>query len=170
MASPQITIDVVHQKVHEGISYTVNYLEKSLESNGYMRLHVKTGSRSAHILMQVEGEGKLYFRTFSTPTVTVDGTAPGTTTSDKLTLFNRCGSCDNGNTTQVFYDPTFTGGAMRGNRVFPFGTGGTAVGGQDLSRVESIFHPNSSYIIEVQNVSGQTRDVGIVLDWYEVSR
>lgn len=162
-----VTIPIEHYKVHKGESYTVNYLEKALVNNGYMRLHVKTGSKSAHTIIEVESEGKVYFRTFSNITATADGTAPGTAITDKLTLFNRCGLCANGNTTKVFYAPTYTGGLMRGNRVFPFGTGGTAVGGSSASRIESILAPNQSYLIEVQNVSGQARDISIVLDWYE---
>jgi hypothetical protein len=164
-----IEIDVVHSKVHEGVSYTANYLEKALASNGYMRIHVKTGAKSAHALIEVESEGKVYFRTFSDSTVTVDGTGPGTGDADKLTLFNRCGCCSNGNKTQIFYTPTYSNiGLKRGNRIFPFGTGGTAVGGSAGSRIESIFAPNTSYILEIQNVSGQARDIGVVIDWYEV--
>lgn len=164
-----IGIDVVHNYVHVGKSYTANYLEKAVASNGFARLHIKTGARAAHALLELECEGKVYFRTFSGPTITGDGTGPGTGDLDKLTLFNRCGSCSNGNTTQAFYGPTYSAiGAKRGNRMLPFGTGGTAVGGQASSRVESVFNPNASYIIEIQNVSGQARDIGIVVDWYEV--
>jgi hypothetical protein len=166
----EVSIDLVHQKVHEGVSYTVNYLEKALVNNGFARLHVKTGAKSAHIIIDVEAEGKMYFRSISEPVVTVNGTGPSDVIAadTKLTLFNRCGVCLNGNKTLVFHTPTFTGGKLRGNRMFPFGTGGTAVGGASQSRIESILQPNASYIIEVQNVSGQTRDVGMVLDWYEV--
>lgn len=167
--NPQISIDVVHQKVHEGVSFTANYLEKSLANSGFMRLLFKTSVRSAHLLIQVESEGKLYFRTFSGTTTSADGTGPGTTTSDKLTVFNRRGT-GNGSTTAITYGPTITAtGSMRGNRVFPFGTGGTAAGGSDASRVESIIPPNTTILIEVQNVSGQVRDCGIILDWYEVT-
>lgn len=170
MASPQITVDIVHEKVHEGVSYTANYLEKSLVNSGYMRILFRTGVKSAHLIIEVEAEGKLYFRTFSSPTFSDAGTLPGTTTSDKLTLFNRRGGADGASTT-VTHTPTITlFGDMRGNRVFPFGTGGTAVGGQSASRVESVISANSVLLIEVQNVSGQVRDIGIVLDWYEVSR
>lgn len=163
-----VTIPIEHYKVHNGESYTANYLEKNLANDGYMRIHIKTGSKSAHIMIDVESEGKVYFRSFSNPAITADGTGLGTTISDKLTLFNRCGNCANGNTTQVFYNPTVEDyGDMRGNRVFPFGEGGTAPGGSNSTRIESIFNANSSYIIEIQNVSGQSRDTGIVLDWYE---
>jgi hypothetical protein len=163
-----VNIDLVHQKVHEGLSYTVNYLEKDVANNGFIRLLVRTGLRQAHILIEVEAEGKVYFKTFSNATVTADGTPPSTLITSKLTIFNRCGACGNGNKTNVFFGPTFTGGELRGNRMFPFGKGGTAVGGQQASRVESVVFTNSEFIIEVQNVSGQARDIGIVLDWYEV--
>ena len=167
---PEVSIDLTHQKVHEGVTFTANYLEKALANNVYARLHVKTGAKSAHILIESESEGKVYFRTISGATITADGTAPTDVIADdtKLTLFNRVSGSPIANTTQVFHTPTFTGGKLRGNRMFPFGTGGTATGGQASSRVESIVPANTSIIIELQNVSGQTRDIGLVLDWYEV--
>lgn len=166
----EVSIDLAHQKVHEGVSYTVNYLEKALANNGYARLHIKTGAKSVHLIIEVEAEGKVYFRTISDPVVTVDGTAPSEVIAPgtKLTQFNRRGVDIETSTTQIFHTPTFTGGKLRGNRIFPFGTGGTAIGGQSTGRVESVLSPNKSFIVELQNVSGQARDVGTVLDWYEV--
>lgn len=167
MASPQITIGIEHQKVHEGKSFTVNYLEKAVPNNSFVRLLVKTGVASAHIIIEIEAEGKVYFRTIANPVVTVNGTPPSELLTSKLTLFNRLGALTNSNATQVFFSPTFTGGKLRGNRMLPLGTGGTASGGGSTSRIESLFTRDREIIIEVQNVSGQARDIGIVLDWYE---
>lgn len=165
-----LSIDVTHQKVHEGVSYTANYLKKAVANNGFLRLHFKTGIASAHLVIELECEGKVYFRTYSGVTFTDEGNPPSELLTSELTLFNRLVCATNGNKTNVFSDPVFTGGLLRGNRMLPFGTGGTASGGSSSSRIESIICPNSSFVIELQNVSGQARDLGIVLDWYEVVR
>lgn len=163
-----IGIDLVHHYVHKGVTYTANYLEKAVANNNFIKLHFKTGEASAHLIIELECEGKVYFRTYSNVTITNNGTPPSELLTAKLTLFNRFGCRSNGNKTNVFSNPTFTGGVLRGNRMLPFGTGGTASGGTSAGRIESVICPNSSFIIELQNVSGQTRDLGIVLDWYEV--
>lgn len=162
------SIGIVHQKVHEGVSYTSNYLKKDVVNNEFLRLHLKTGIASAHLVIELECEGKVYFRTYSGVTFTDEGQPPSELLTSELTLFNRLICATNGNKTNVFSNPTFTGGILRGNRMLPFGTGGSASGGKSASRIESIICPNTSFVIELQNVSGQARDLGMALDWYEV--
>ena len=120
------------------------------------------------LFRSVEAEGKVYFRTYSEFVLTNDGTGASQLLTSKLTQFNRYAGSDYEYKTMAFYNPTFTGGKLRGNRMLPFGSGSKATGGSSGTRIESVFQPNQNYIIELQNVSGQARDLEIVLDWYEV--
>ena len=165
MSAPQITIDIEHQKVHEGRHYTVNYLEKAVANNGYARLRITTGARAVHIIIAVDTEGKSYWQTYSGTTYTADGTLPD---GVKLTFFNRFIDND-GTTTTVRYNPTVNVlGTLRGNRVVWGGLGPQSTGGSDASRIESIIPPNKDVLLVVQNASGQAKDMAVVLDWYEV--
>ena len=90
MAIPQVTIDLAHQKGHEGKNYTVNYLEKAVVNNGYIRLRFVTPSNvAAHIIFELASEGKAYFKTYSGTTYTADGTLPD---GVNLTQFSRSGA------------------------------------------------------------------------------
>lgn len=158
-----VTISTQHYKVHIGSYFTANYLEKAVASNGFMKLLVKTGAESAHLDIYVASEGKAYFKTIASPTITDEGVLPD---GVKLTSFNRRGGT-NSQDTIVKHTPVYTGGTLRGNRLIIGGTGGTAIGSTSNSRIESIISPNTTFVIELQNVSGQARDMEIVLDWYE---
>ena len=158
-----VTMDVAHHKVHKGLFFTANLLQKAVLNNGFVRLYLKTcEERTAHILITLDVEGKCYFKSYSDPVVSNVGTGPDAT---NLTVFNRRGV--NGNTMLVYYAPTFTGGTLRGNRLIPAGTGGLAIGSTLSTEIETIISRGTGFIIELQNVSGQSRDLGISVNWYE---
>lgn len=165
MQQPFIGIDTEHQKVHEGRHYTANYLEKAVANLAFVRLRFKTNANSAHLIIAGSAEGKTYFQTYSGTTYTVNGTAPD---GSKLTVFNRSIPLD-GTTTTVTYAPTVNVlGTLRGNQVIFGGLGPQSTGGTSGGRIESIVPPNSDLLIVLQNVSGQPKDINLVLDWYEV--
>lgn len=157
-------IDKLHHEVHEGYCFTANYLELSVANDAYSRLHVATGAKAAHLIIQIVTEGKAYYKTYSGTTFT-GGTAPD---ASKLTVFNRSGVNPKVSTTTVKYGITVvTAGTMRGNQLINGGTGGNATGSSAGSRIESVLAPNSAFMLEVQNKKGMVQDIEIVLDWYE---
>jgi hypothetical protein len=110
-------------------------------------------------------EGKAYFKTRSEGTST-GGTAPDNT---NLTVFNRNSGHAVSSGVTVVFNPTITvAGALRGNQLLNGGTGGTSVGTQSGSRIETVIDPSTTFIIELQNKKGNASDLCIVLDWYEI--
>ena len=165
MGLPGTVIDLVHQKIHEGRFYTVNYTELAVPNNGFIRLRITTGAKAIHITFEIDAEGKAYWKTYAGSTYTADGTLPD---GSKLTFFNRFISID-GTTTVVRYNPTVNVlGTLRGNRVVWGGLGPQSTGGISGSRTETILRPNSDVLLVMQNVSGQAKDMSVVAEWYEV--
>lgn len=159
------TIDKIHQEVHEGKFFTYNYLESGVLNNGFARIRLTTTTKAVHVMLYLDIEAKVYFKTRSGTTYTVAGTLPD---GVKLTAFNRRTNSSVTATAEVRYNPTVNvAGALRGNRMFPGGTGGNSVGLSGGERVESVIAAGTDILLEVQNVSGQTRDIGIIIEGYE---
>lgn len=158
-------IDKTHQEIHDGHFITTNYLETGVANNATIQLRVITGAKSFHVMFYIDIEGKIQFKTIVGSTYTVAGTLPD---GVKLTKFNRKSTSTYVETTTFRYAPTVNvAGSLRGNRMFPGGTGRNSVGLSGGDRVESIIGPNSDVLIEIKNVSGQARDIGLIVEGYE---
>ena len=158
-----ISIDVGHQKIHEGNSFVINKLFSGVVDDDSVYVRFKAISQSMHIVFKVEVEGKAFLRTYEGTTYTDDGTV--------VTPFNRIVSDGKSVDAEIYHTPTInTLGTQRGDRLIPAGTGGAATGGSGGSRVESVMLPGNELLVEVQNVSTKTRDIDIVADWYQVKR
>jgi hypothetical protein len=163
-----INIDFAHQKVHEGVGYVANYLETGVANDTAINLSFQTGANQAHIIIDFTSDGKAYFETFSGTTYSNAGTAPDGT---KLTSFSRGVVVPPAiaTTSTVKYAPTVAVlGTRRGLRLLNGGTGGNSTGSQGGDRLESIIQPNTNLLIRLTNKGGAAKDLGIVLDWYEV--
>ncbi len=161
--TPEITIDLGHQKIHEGNSFVVNELFNSVSNGDSVYVRFKAISQSMHIIFRVEVEGKAFLKTYEGTTYTNDGTV--------VTPFNRIVGDGKSVDAEIYHTPTInTLGTQRGNRLIPAGTGGTATGGSGGSRAESIILPGNELLVEVENASGQARDIDIIADWYQVKR
>lgn len=165
MANPQITIDIAEQKGNEDKNYTINYLEKSVANNGFIRLRIITPANvEAHVVFQLGSEGKAYFKTYANTTYTADGTLPD---GVKLTQFSRSG--DGPSVIVARYNPTINViGSVRGNQVIFGGSGPISTGSVRASGISSIIKPNRDLLIELQNVSGVVKDMEVIADYYEV--
>ncbi len=158
-----INTDLTHEKVHEGISFVSNTLFTSVADSDSVYVRFKATTKAMHIIFKVEVEGKSFLKTYEGTTYTDDGTA--------VNVFNRVVGGGVTETGEVYKTPTIDVlGAQRGNRLIPAGRGGTATGGSGGNRVESIILPGNELLIEVENASGQSRDIDIVADWYEVKK
>jgi len=160
------TLDYEHFMVHEGKSYTANYLETALANDATMRLRFTAGAKAAHLIIQFNGGGLGVFNSYAGTTYSADGTLPD---GVKLTSFKRAAYNPDATAT-LRYAPTVNVlGAMRGNQVIPGGTGPQSTGAGTGSRIESIISPNVDILLTLTNKSGQPKHFGLVLDWYEVN-
>jgi len=157
------TLDITHQKVHEGASFVINKLFTDVVNGDSVYVRFKAIDQSMNIVFKVEVEGKAFFKTYEGTTYTDDGTV--------VTPFNRIVGDGKVVDAEIYHTPTINVlGTQRGNRLIPAGKSGTATGGQSASRLESVILPGQELLLEVENASGQVRDIDIVADWYQVDR
>ena len=60
-----IPIDFLHNQVHEGDVWTLNYLEEALANNGEMVLCGTTGSKTLHVIIEYANGGDGTFKTYT---------------------------------------------------------------------------------------------------------
>lgn len=161
-------LDVVHRHVHDGEMYVANLKRVGVLDGAKVHLLIRATDKPVHFVLGFGAEGKCLFKTYEGTTFSDDGTAPDGTV---LTTFNRVTSLD-GMTALVTYDPTVDVlGTLRGNRIIFGGVdtpGNSAVAtttGEE--RIESVILPGDNILIEIENVSGLTIDIELIVDWYE---
>ena len=161
-----VPIDYLHDIVHQREMYTISHTFLAVPINGYARLRIKTGlDKALHFDINFNADLKCRLKTYSTPTIVTNGTI--------FEPFNRViGYTEGTKTFEVYLNPTFTGGVLRGNDFIGSQTaGGTGVsiraGGGRSGGIESVLLSNSEYIIEFQNVSTEISDIGVVINCYE---
>lgn len=161
-----MTIDIVHQRIHEGVSYVANYYQSAIPNNEFRRIRIKAGVKGVHLLIEFTTTAKFTFKSYSGTTYTVNGIgADGT----NLTVFNRIIGRDNRDAL-VYHNPTINAlGTLRGSQVIAGGTGGNAPGASGASRHETIIPAGQDLLLVFQNTSGQANDLTVVLDWYETN-
>lgn len=159
-----IPIDYIHALVHEKVVYTISHTFLNVVQNGFSRIRIKTNALALHLEINYNADLKCRLKTYSSPTITGVGTL--------FQPFNRfIGYGDGTRGFEVYLNPTFTGGILRGNDFSGSnsGTGGTAVraGGGRQGGIESVLIPNQDYIIEFQNVGSSNSDIGVIINCYE---
>ena len=158
---PIHNMDFLHQEVHEGGLFTVNYIFEDVENNAYATIAIVTGAKQFHGIATVDCEGKAYLNTYSGATLSANGT--------EITQFNRNATSPNTPVSKIYHTPQMkSNGTIRFDRLVLGGLGPLSTGSQGGDREESIFAPNTKTLLRIQNISGQTKDFGVALDWYEV--
>lgn len=161
-----IPIDYIHALVHEKVVYTISHTFLNVVQNGFARIRIKTNALALHFEINYNADLKCRLKTYSSPTITNVGTA--------FQPFNRIiGYGDGTQGFEVYLNPTFSGGVLRGSDFTGSnaGTGGSAVraGGGKQGGIESVLTPNQEYIIELQNAGASTGDIGVIINCYEKS-
>ena len=156
----------IEDLLNDGKFWTVNYAEKIIadESSIYLRFKCDANTK-AYLLIEVQSEGKAEFKTYKGTTYVDNGTPPD---GVKLTKFNRKTGEVGISGVELDYAPTINNiGELRGNQIILGGVGPQSTGTSSGITVESVICPTHEFLIELKNVSGQAKDMTIILDWHE---
>ena len=155
------TIDHPHREIHEGNHYTVSKIFIEVADDGTALIRITTGAnKKIHTVYRVVAEGKAYVRFYEDTTYTEDGSA--------MVEFNNERSQADSTETIARFTPTIDSlGTLLLEDILEGGTGPLSVGATNGTRTEWVGNVSSDYLIHVTNVSGQAKDISILVQWYE---
>lgn len=154
------TFDDVTYAVNKGKLFVANYVFKGVLNNDYARIHIKANNKICSMQLFIDSEGKAYIKTYLNTIYSNNGT--------QLSIFNRNCISNIVNTAKTYVTPTIvTLGTLRTDDLIVGGTGRNAVGSGGGSRSKTIIGNTQDLLFEAQNVSGQTRDMSLIIVWYE---
>ena len=158
-----IVIDTAHREVHEGHAYQASHKTVEggdLADNAALRVLVRTGDRYPHMIFAGSCGGNAEANLFEGTVASNNGTAM---TSNNV---NRNGIMTP--SVQVSHTPTVTGAGFElHNTLMPGGSGPHAGGGSGRSESEWVLAPNTNYLVEIINRSGNAAPASIMCHWYE---
>jgi len=160
-----VTIDVIHQHIHDGNLFSIDTYNGSLGSNAFIDLLAVTSSIThLRYIAGCGGDGLI--------TIYEDTTSVPASPEDVLPSINRnrIRAAKVTSSILVYRNPVLSSplGILIAGPVFvPGGHGGSAPGAQSEGWGEFILKPNSNYLFRIQNVSGVADDFGVQLDFYE---
>lgn len=150
-------IDFVHEKVHDGKTYRFCTTNIGVANNSYMRV-AYTPSVNIHWVGYVNAEGKAYVKLYEGSVVTG---------GVRYTPQNMNRTYANASQTIVSINPTVvTLGTELSTWLLTGGTGPQSIGSDIRQNTEIVLSGNVTYMIEAQNVSGQSKDFNINAQWY----
>lgn len=159
-----IVIDRNHHEVHEGEFFEFGQTFLLVADDGFAYLRFKTSAaKTLHFGSSITAEGKALVKIYEGTTYTDDGTVITPINN------NRCSS--DAAETSVWHTPTVD---VLGSELTPEngvlligGLGPQSVGGSVKGDEEIIAADGTDYLIAVQNVSGQVKDITIQVGGYE---
>lgn len=155
------TIDLIHNKIHEGEIYAFGHYDAAVANNATLDILFKTGaSLASHIIGTITCSGDAEIRIFETPTTSADGTVVNPKNKNRYVA--------EAITFSVFHTPTVSvEGTELINQFLAGGSGGLKIGAASEQRDEWVFKEGINYLIRVKNVSGQASKINIVGSVYE---
>ena len=161
---PVIVIDVVHENIHDKNFWDSQYIFDDVANDGVAYISIRaTQCKEMHFTVAVDAEGKCLFKSYVNTTWADDGIEGD--------IFNRYINGAPDATGLIYYAGTpDVLGTQRFQKLIlgglgPQSTGSSAQG----SRVESVLDPGNEITIEITNVSGNVKDFGVIIEWYEVA-
>lgn len=150
------TLDLIHKKK----LYDFQKTFFAVADDAKLYFSIRPTTKNAHLVVTITAEGKSLFKSYADTTWTSDGT--------KGTVFNRYINDAPIATTDIYYGgvPNVIG-TMRFDELIIGGVGPRSTGGSSGSRTESILDFGHTLTIEIENVSGQAKDYGVTIEWYE---
>ena len=154
------TIDVVHERIHAKKMFDFQKVFLSTANGSVTYVSIRPQLVEAHLVITLDCEGKSYFKSYVDSTWTTNGTLG--------TIFNRHINDAPEADAIVYYDGTPNVlGMLRFDKVILGGLGPQSTGASGTQRIETVVDEGKELTIAVTNVSGQTKDLGISLEWYE---
>lgn len=160
-----VQISELHEYVHEGKIWTLNFRDTGIANNGISYVRIKTGAKELHLFADFGNGGDGLFKTYSGTTYSANGTlADGV----KMTVFNRNSLMAVPLLATAYYNPTINVlGTVRGIRQLYGGSGGNSNGSTSTNGLESVIPANSEFLMSVQNLAGTAQPCSIVVEMYE---
>lgn len=153
-----VVMGEVHNNIHRGIFFTVSKFDIALNEGNFDVIIQVTSPIHARFTAAVSGDFKGMF--YSGTEFTAD-------TGVLLSAINRNGFSSNVSDAVFRYNPTvITIGDEQVVQFLPGGSGGNAVGGT-VSSFEEWILPAGTYMLRLNNVSGQTRRVSASIEFYQ---
>jgi len=163
------TITTPHQRVHEGVMFTVGYTWDGVADTNVVEYLVSVGSnKTLHSVLSAAGSGDFDLEIFEGTTTSADGTA--------LTEFDHNRITANSSDAAFYRDPTVTAdGTQLGPLIhLPGGAVGqgnkgslVGAGGENTYDSEIIFKTSTKYLIRLTNVAGAASDLLVLHTFYE---
>lgn len=159
---PWLTVDIVHQRVHEGRYFSGGYYNAAVADTNTIQLLVQTTAEVTHAVFNATSSGDAYIQLFEGATVSAAGTA--------VTMSNH-----NRQSTKVFggtvtHTPTVTGTGtqVNGTSLMPGGTKSAGSGGEfDGFGAEFVLAASTIYLFRVTNVAGGNAKMDVALKCYQ---
>lgn len=158
------TISFPHHQVHEGLTFLGSASFADVADDGTAALLLRTGGKDVHATFDAACGGDARIKLYEDTTPTANGTA--------VTLFNLFRRHPNTAQSTLYHTPTVPGGnegTQIETRLLPGGRGPQSSGDSLVLRqgTEWILKPASVYYLLATNISGNTKDISLSVQFYE---
>lgn len=157
-----ITIDYLHQKVHEGRMLFVSHIFRNVANGAtvYIR-HIAGPTKYLHSEVLATSAGQWLFQSYAGTTYTANGTL--------LNILNRKSDSTYSPEVLFYHTPTINVlGTVRLGFLFGSGTNpAQASTGLFSERLESNFAPLTDVLVGFTNESGSVKDISVTFNFYE---
>jgi hypothetical protein len=154
------TVDYEHHEIHSGSSFAAHYIQ-DVAGSGTINVTITTPNttRWAHMLWVVGTELEAELRFYEGSTITGGGT---------ITPYNRNRNSSTTATCSVRGTPTV---GTVGTLIFADHLGGGSAsarfGGENRGVNEWVLKQNTTYTVQLVNMTGNANYMAVALDWYE---
>jgi len=155
---PLNMIDLIHTYIHNKKYFDSSKIF-SLTNGQIKKFLIKANNTNFHGIVIFDIAGDAIFRSYAVNNIISNGV--------EILSFNRyvgepSGEC------KIYYDTNVIKGDQRFEKLLVGGHGPTSTGSSNNGpRVETVI-PSDSYIyFEIENISGNTKNYGITVEWYE---
>lgn len=158
---PVVQTSVKTNRIHEKQVYDAQYVYEDVVNNGIVYMSIRCpNTADAHLVVIANVEGKARFKSYKNTTWADDGT--------EVESFNRYIDGAKPSIVEVYQGGTVdTLGEARFDILIPAGSGPLSSGSSFGGDSESVLSHDNELTIEITNQSGNTKDIGISIEWYE---